>query len=200
MEFRKTNLKDACLVTIKRIEDNRGYFARAWCRDEFLQHGLNPDILQLNVGFSHQSGTLRGMHYQLPPHAEAKFVRCTRGAIYDVIIDLREGSPTAGQWYGAELSADNGLMLYVPEGFAHGYQTLLDDTEMYYTTTALYAPTAARGVRFDDPAFGITWPLPVSMISTADRDWPAFQSWLPASCVSSSIGDSRSNHKGDDRL
>ena len=197
MEFRKTHLKDAYLVSLKRIEDDRGYFARAWCRDEFLQHGLNPNILQLNVGFSHQNGTLRGLHYQLAPHAEAKFVRCTRGAIYDVIIDLREGSPTAGEWYGAELSADNGLMLYVPEGFAHGYQTLQDDTEMYYTTTAVYAPTAARGVRFDDPAFGIRWPLPVSMISTADRDWPAFQGWLPVSCEACSPGDSGSNSKGE---
>jgi dTDP-4-dehydrorhamnose 3,5-epimerase len=118
---------------------------------------------------------VRGLHYQLAPHGEAKYVRCTRGAIYDVIIDLREGSPTIRQWFGIELTPDSGLMLYAPEGFAHGYQSLQDDTEMYYITSAPYAPAAARGVRYDDPAFGVRWPLPVSVISEADRDWPDFQ-------------------------
>ena len=136
MEFTETPLKGACVVRLRKIEDDRGYFARAWCRDEFLQQGLNPAMVQLNVGFSHRRGTVRGMHYQLAPHAEAKFIRCTRGAIYDVIIDLREGSPTFGRWYGLELTPDNGLMLYAPEGFAHGYQTLQDDTEMYDLTSA----------------------------------------------------------------
>ena len=174
MEFTETTLKGAYVVRLRKIEDDRGYFARAWCCDEFLQQGLNPAIVQLNVGFSHRRGTVRGMHYQLAPHAEAKFIRCTRGAIYDVIIDLRERSPTFGRWYGLELAPDNGLMLYAPEGFAHGYQTLQDDTEMYYLTSAHYAPAAARGVRYDDPTFGVTWPLPVSLISMADRQWPDF--------------------------
>ena len=129
MEFTETPLKGACVVRLRKIEDERGYFARAWCCDEFVQQGLAPAMVQLNVGFSHRRGTVRGMHYQLAPHAEAKFIRCTRGAIYDVIIDLRERSPTFGRWYGLELAPDNGLMLYAPEGFAHGYQTLQDDTE-----------------------------------------------------------------------
>jgi dTDP-4-dehydrorhamnose 3,5-epimerase len=175
MEFVETGLKGAYVVGLKKIKDERGYFARAWCREEFLQHALNPQMVQLNVGFSHQRGTVRGMHYQLAPHAEAKFVRCTRGAIFDVIVDLRKESPTFGKWHGAELTADNGLMLYAPEGFAHGYQTLQNDTEMYYMTSAPYAPASARGVRHDDPAFGIRWPLPVSVISAADREWPVFR-------------------------
>lgn len=175
MEFIETSLRGAFVVRPKRIEDERGYFGRAWCREEFLEHGLNPQMAQLNVGFSHRRGTVRGMHYQVAPHAEAKFVRCTRGGMYDVIIDLREDSPTRGEWYGVELTADNGIMIYAPEGFAHGYQTLQDDTEMYYLTSAMYAPGSARGVRFDDPRFGIQWPLPVSMISVADRSWPDYQ-------------------------
>jgi dTDP-4-dehydrorhamnose 3,5-epimerase len=175
MEFIETSLKGAFVVRFKKIEDERGYFARAWCCEEFLQHGLISQMVQLNVGFSHRRGTVRGMHYQLAPHAEAKFVRCTRGAIYDVIVDLRKDSPTLGQWHGIELTPDNGLMVYVPEGFAHGCQTVQDNTEMYYMTSALFAPTAARGVRYNDPAFGITWPLPVSFISATDRDWPDFR-------------------------
>ena len=175
MEFSETSLKGAYVVRLKKIQDERGYFARGWCREEFLQHGLNPQMVQLNVGFSHRLGTVRGLHYQLAPHGEAKYVRCTRGAIYDVIIDLREGSPTVRQWFGIELTPDSGLMLYAPEGFAHGYQSLQDDTETYYMTSAPYAPAAARGVRYDDPAFGVRWPLPVSVISEADRDWPDFQ-------------------------
>lgn len=175
MEFAETALKGAYVIRLKKLEDARGYFARAWCCDEFERQGLNANMLQLNVGFSHSRGTVRGMHYQLPPHAEAKFIRCTRGSIYDVIVDLRKESPTFGRWLGQELTADNGLMLYAPEGFAHGYQTLQDDSEMYYFTTARYAPTAACGVRYDDPHLGINWPLPVSLISEADRNWPGFQ-------------------------
>lgn len=175
MTFAETSLKGACLVGLGKIEDERGYFGRAWCREEFKQHGLNPDMVQLNAGFSHRRGTVRGMHYQIAPHAEAKFIRCTRGAIYDVIIDLREGSATFGKWHGMELTADNGLMLYAPEGFAHGYQTLQDDTEMYYMTSSPYAPAAARGVRHDDPKFGVRWPVPITVISAADRAWPDYQ-------------------------
>jgi dTDP-4-dehydrorhamnose 3,5-epimerase len=129
-------------------------------------------MVQLNVGFSHRKGTLRGLHYQVPPHQEAKLIRCTRGAVFDVIVDLRPDSPTRGQWIGAELSEENSLMLYAPEGFAHGYQTLVDNTETYYLTSASYAASAARGVRYNDPAFGISWPLPVSVVSDADRRWP----------------------------
>jgi dTDP-4-dehydrorhamnose 3,5-epimerase len=175
MEFTETSLNGAYVVRLKRIEDERGFFARAWCREEFVQHGLEPGMVQLNVGFSHRRGTVRGLHYQLAPHAEAKFIRCTRGSIYDVIIDLREGSPTLAQWYGVELTPDSGLMLYAPGGFAHGYQALQDNTEMYYLTSTSYVAAAARGVRFDDRAFGINWPLPVSVISAADRSWPDFQ-------------------------
>jgi dTDP-4-dehydrorhamnose 3,5-epimerase len=174
MEFTETRLKGAFLVGLKKIEDHRGFFARGWCHDEFARHGLNPNMVQLNVGFSHTKGTVRGMHYQEPPHDEAKFVRCTRGAIFDVIVDLRAGSPTHGQWLGVELSAENSLMLYAPEGFAHGYQTLSDDAEMYYMTSSYYAAAAARGVRYNEPAFAIAWPLPVAAISEADATWPDY--------------------------
>ena len=172
MEFTETKLQGAFLITMKKIEDDRGFFARGWCRDEFTKHGLNPNMVQLNVGFSYKKGTLRGLHYQDPPHQEAKFVRCTRGAIFDVIVDLRPGSPTRGQWLGAELTPENALMLYAPEGFAHGYQTLADDTEMYYLTSGFYVASAARGVRYNEPAFGISWPLPIAVISEADQNWP----------------------------
>lgn len=175
MEFEETELAGAYLVRQKKLVDARGYFARVWCTEEFRQHGLDPTIVQINTGLSHAKGTLRGMHYQLAPHAEAKFMRCTRGAIYDVIVDLRPESATCGRWVGYELTAESGDMLYAPAGFAHGYQTLCADAEMYYTTSAMYAGASARGVRFDDPAFGIAWPLPVTVISDADRSWPKWQ-------------------------
>jgi dTDP-4-dehydrorhamnose 3,5-epimerase len=175
MIFTETELKGAYVVGVKKIEDERGFFARGWCQKEFAASGLNPNLVQINVATSLKKGTLRGMHFQEAPHDEAKLVRCTRGAIYDVIIDLRPGSPTRTRWIGLNLSADNYQMLYAPEGFAHGYQTLTDDAEMYYQTSAFYAPSAARGVRYDDPAFGIRWPLPVSVISDADRKWPDYQ-------------------------
>jgi len=175
MEFTELKLKGAFLVSVKKIEDNRGYFGRAWCRDEFAKHGLNPNMLQLNVGFSHKKGTLRGMHYQEKPHEEAKFIRCTRGAIYDVIVDLRPDSPTHKQWFGIELTQDNGTMLYAPEGFAHGYQTLTDDADFYYLTSAAYASGAAKGARYNDQAFGIQWPLPPSIISEPDQKWPDYR-------------------------
>jgi dTDP-4-dehydrorhamnose 3,5-epimerase len=175
MEFTETKLKGAFVVRLKKIEDQRGHFARGWCRDAFAKHGLNPNMVQLNTGFSHKKGTVRGMHYQEAPHAEAKFVRCTRGAIFDVIVDLRPDSSTRAQWFGAELTADNGMMLYAPEGFAHGYQTLTDDADMYYLTSAPYASGAAKGVRYNDPAFGIQWPLPVSVVSEPDQMWPDYR-------------------------
>ena len=174
MEFAPTELPGAFLVKLKRIEDHRGFFARGWCKDEFCKHGLNPEMLQLNIGFSHTKGTVRGLHYQEAPHAEVKFMRCTRGAIFDVVVDIRPESATYGRWVGFELSAENGQMLYAPEGFAHGYQTLTDDAEMYYMTTKPYAPGSARGIRYDDPAFQIDWPETVSVISDADKNWPAF--------------------------
>jgi len=175
MEFTETSLTGAFLVGLSKITDDRGFFARAWCKDEFAKHGLNPNMMQLNTAFSHKKATLRGLHYQEAPHAEAKFVRCTKGAIFDVIVDLRDGSPTKGQWFGAELTADNGRMMYAPEGFAHGYETLTDDAEMYYLTSASYAATAARGIRYDDPAFGIVWPLPIAVVSEADTKWADYQ-------------------------
>jgi dTDP-4-dehydrorhamnose 3,5-epimerase len=174
MQFTPTKIAGAYLVAPHRIDDHRGYFARGWCERELLEHGLTGAMVQLNIGFSHHQGTIRGLHYQLPPHAEAKFVRCTRGAIFDVVVDLRHDSPTRAQWVGAELSEANGLMLYAPPGCAHGYQTLVDNTEAYYLTSLPYAPDAARGVRYNDPAFGIVWPLAVSTISQADSDWPDF--------------------------
>jgi dTDP-4-dehydrorhamnose 3,5-epimerase len=175
MEFTETKLKGGFLVRLRSIEDHRGYFARAFCRDEFLAHGLNGNMIQLNVGFSHAKGTLRGLHYQEAPHQEAKIVRCSRGAIYDVMVDVRPESPTRGQWVAAELTPDNRSMLYVPEGFAHGYQTLVDDTEITYLASRSYVAAAATGVRFNDPAFAIEWPLPVAVVSDADRNWPDFE-------------------------
>ena len=145
---------------------------RAWCSREFAEHGLNFVPLQANMGLSVSKGTVRGMHFQDAPALEAKLVRCTRGSIFDVALDLRPGSATYGKWYGTELSAENGRMLYVPECCAHGYQTLEDGTEMYYMTSAFYTPSAVRGVRFDDPAFNIEWPLPVTALSEQDNKWP----------------------------
>ena len=174
MQFTPTTLQGLFVIDLKKITDDRGYFARAWCRDTLASQGLNPNQTQLNVGYSHKKGTLRGMHYQKAPHAEVKIVRCTRGAVFDVAVDLREGSATRGQWFGVELSAENGKQLYIPEGFAHGYQTLVDASEIEYSTTHVYAAASASGVRFDDPAFGIRWPLPVSVISEPDRKWAPF--------------------------
>jgi dTDP-4-dehydrorhamnose 3,5-epimerase len=174
MHFAETELKGAHVVHLQRFEDDRGFFARAWCRQEFQRFGLNPEMAQLNVGFSHKRGTIRGMHFQVFPHAEAKYVRCTRGAIFDVIIDLRETSPTFKRWIGIELTAENGLSVYAPEGFAHGYQTLCDEAEMCYMTSAAYVPGSARGVRWNDPAFNIDWPLPAGPVSDQDRNWPDF--------------------------
>jgi len=174
MIFTETKLKSAYIIDINKIEDDRGFFARGWCKKEFEEHGLNPNLAQLNIGYSHKRGTLRGMHYQRAPREEAKLVRCTKGAIYDVIIDLRRDSPTHLQWIGVDLTEENRRMLYAPEGFAHGYQTLSDNTEIYYQTTQFYAPELATGVRYDDPAFGILWPVSIDVISNQDRNWPTY--------------------------
>ncbi len=174
MIFTETKLPGAFVIDLQPIEDARGLFARSWSEEEFAQHGLNTRIKQANVSFNRTKGTLRGMHRQAEPFAEVKLVRCTRGAIYDVIIDLRPDSPTYMQWTGVELTADNRRMFYVPENFAHGFQTLEDNTEVTYQVSQVYTPGAERGIRFDDPAFGIEWPLPVALISDKDRTWADF--------------------------
>lgn len=176
MIFKKTPLAGAYVVELNKIKDARGFFARNWCREDFETAGLNANIAQCNVAFNEKAGTLRGLHFQVAPYAEAKLVRCTRGEIYDVALDLRPDSPTHKQSFGATLTADNHLMLYIPEGFAHGYQTLTDEAEVSYMTTYVYTPHAARGWRYDDPAFGIKWPLAVSVISDADRNWKPY--WI----------------------
>ena len=174
MILHETALKDAYVIDIERREDNRGFFARAWCKKEFAAHGLNADMAQYNIGFSKKRGTLRGMHYQGVPYEETKLVRCTMGAIYDVVLDLRSDSPTYKQWIGVELTADNRRMLYIPEGCAHGYQTLADKTEIVYQASQFYAPECARGVRYNDPTFGIQWPITVQVISDTDKNWPDY--------------------------
>lgn len=173
MIFQKTKLQDAYLIEIEKRSDQRGFFARMWCRKEFEDHGLVSQVVQTNISYNIKKGTIRGMHFQIDPYQETKLVRCTRGAIYDVIIDLRADSPTYGEWTGVELSADNYRMIYVPKNFAHGFQTLADDTEVTYQVTEFYTPGAERGLRYDDPAFGIIWPLPVSVISEKDKSWLA---------------------------
>lgn len=172
MIFEKTSLADAYLVKPNIFNDERGSFARTMCRSEFEQHGLNGDFVQQNTAVSNKVGAVRGMHFQLAPYTEAKFVRCIRGAVLDVIVDLRRGSPSFLRHAAFELSAENHHMLYVPEGFAHSYQTLTDDCEMTYLVTAPYTPSAEGGVRFNDPRLGIDWPLPVSSISIKDAAWP----------------------------
>jgi dTDP-4-dehydrorhamnose 3,5-epimerase len=174
MRFTELPIQGAYLVDVDRIGDDRGFFGRLWCQRELEDMGLNGTIVQSNVGISVKAGTTRGLHFQTAPHSEVKFVRCSRGVMYDVIVDLRKDSPTFKKWFGIELTAENCRMLYVPEGCATGYQTLVDNTEMYYHTTAFYAPDFATGVRHDDPAFGIEWPLPVSVMSDNDKNWPDF--------------------------
>ena len=174
MIFTETPLKDAYIIELERIEDERGFFARSWCAGEFEKHGLNPNLVQCNVSFNKKKGTLRGMHYQAAPHEEAKFVRCTKGALYDVIIDLRPDSPTFKHWFGVELTAENRKSFYIPEGFAHGFQTLEDDTEVFYQMSECYDPESARGVRYDDPAFGIAWPSSHITVSPKDNSYPLF--------------------------
>jgi dTDP-4-dehydrorhamnose 3,5-epimerase len=174
MLFNELSLQGAYLITVEKREDERGFFARSWCQREFGNLNLNTNLAQCNISYSKCRGTLRGMHYQLAPHAECKLVRCVRGAIYDVIIDLRPQSPTFHKWFGVELTANDYRMLYVPEGFAHGFETLTDDTEVFYQVSEFYQPEAERGVRWNDPKIGIDWPLPVQLISEKDQNYP----WL----------------------
>jgi len=168
----ETGLAGAVVVEPTPATDERGFFARTWCARTFAAWGLDPALTQCSVSFNHRRGTLRGMHYQADPHGEAKLVRCTRGAIFDVIVDVRPGSPTYGRWFGAELTPDNHLGLFIPTGFAHGFQTLADDSEVFYQISVEYVAAAARGIRHDDPAIGIVWPLPVAVISERDRALP----------------------------
>jgi dTDP-4-dehydrorhamnose 3,5-epimerase len=176
MRFRELNLTGAFLIEPELVKDERGFFARIWCQRELRAHGLNSHLAQASVSFSKEMGTLRGMHYQAPPHEEVKLVRCTMGAIYDVIIDLRNESPTFRQWEAFELSAENRLILYVPEGFAHGFITLENETEVGYHISEFYAPAQARGVRWNDPAFSIQWPMEPRVISPRDMDYSDFRS------------------------
>lgn len=175
MRFIETGLCGAYLVEAERLADERGFFALTWARNEFVARNLNPDLAQCNLSYNHRTGTVRGMHWQAAPHAETKLVRCTRGSIYDVIVDVRADSPTYLQWVGAELTAENRRALYIPEGCAHGFQTLEDDSEVLYMITEYYTPAAARGMRWDDPAIGLTWPHPVSVISARDAAYPDFR-------------------------
>jgi dTDP-4-dehydrorhamnose 3,5-epimerase len=168
MLFEKIPLQGAYLLKPQKLEDNRGFFARAFCAAEFVQYGLNPSVLQCNVSFNRRKATLRGMHYQATPHAEAKLVRCTAGAIHDVIVDLKPESATYCRWFDVELSSENRWMLYVPEGFAHGYLTLTEGAEVFYQVSQSYVPESERGVRWNDPAFGIQWPIAPEVISERD--------------------------------
>lgn len=172
MIFTETRLKGAYIIDIEKREDHRGFFARGWCQQEFDVHGLVSRVVQTNISFNRRKGTLRGMHYQVAPFAETKLVRCTRGAIWDAIIDLRPDWPTYKQWLGVELTAENHKMLYVPEGFAHGFITLEDNAEVTYQVSQFYTPSCERGVRWNDPAFGIVWPVKVEAISDKDANWP----------------------------
>ena len=172
MQFRASRIAGAWVIDITPIHDRRGFFATTWLPDELRQHGIDPVVAQCNLAFNHQRGTLRGLHFQTPPHAQSKIVRATRGALLDVIVDLRPDSPTCRQWESIELTADNRRMLYIPAGLAHGYLTLTDDAEMFYQASSPWAPQAEAGVRWNDPAFGITWPFEPTVISEKDRTWP----------------------------
>ena len=174
MKFHPTPLDGAYTIELEKRGDERGFFARLFCQKEFEAAGLAMSVLQINNSLSAKAGTLRGMHYQLAPAAEIKVVRCVRGALFDAIVDLRPDSPTFGTWFGTELSAENRRMLLVPQGCAHGFLTLTDDTEAFYLVSAFYAPELERGVRYDDPRFGIEWPTRPAEVSPKDRDWPDF--------------------------
>jgi dTDP-4-dehydrorhamnose 3,5-epimerase len=173
--FKETNLPGAFVIELQRLEDERGFFARAFSQDEFEEHGLNPVIAQANIAYNTKKGTLRGMHFQYPPAAESKLVRCTRGAILDIIVDLRPESPTYLDHFEVELDEDNHLALYVPERFAHGYQALQDGTETSYQVGEFYTPGTEGGLKYDDPSLGLSWPLPVEVISPKDQGWLPYE-------------------------
>jgi dTDP-4-dehydrorhamnose 3,5-epimerase len=175
MIFYKTRIEGVIEIHLEPNPDDRGFFARTWCQNEFEKQGLNSKLVQCSLSFNTKKGTLRGMHYQAPPHVEAKLVRCSRGAVYDVVIDLRPESPTYEQWVGLLLTADKRNMLYVPERCAHGFLTLADETEVFYQMSEFFSPESARGVRWNDPAFQIVWPGAVEVISERDRNYPDFE-------------------------
>jgi dTDP-4-dehydrorhamnose 3,5-epimerase len=174
MKFYKVDLEGACIIELDRLEDERGFFARTWCQRELEEHGLAARVAQANVSYNARAGTLRGMHYQVAPYEETKLIRCTRGALYDVIVDLRRGSPTYKKWMGVELTSNNYKMLYVPAHFAHGFVTLEDNTEAIYFVSEFYTPGAERGLRWNDPELGISWPRPAGVISEKDANWPDY--------------------------
>src|SRR5688500_17780012 len=174
MIFHETPIAGAYVLELERKQDHRGFFARIWCASELAEKGLKAEIVQSNVGFSTRKGTLQGLHFQVAPHTEVKVIRCTRGAIYNVIVDLRPNSPTRAQWFGVELNEENGKILYVPEGCAQGYLTLQDNTEINYHTSRQFAPDSASGVRYNDSAFQIVWPGEIAVISDQDRAWPEY--------------------------
>ncbi len=174
MIFEPTPLAGAFLVRLEPRHDERGFFARSWCREEFLARGLSGDVVQSSLSYNHRRGTLRGLHYQAPPHAETKLVRCTRGRIYDVIVDLRRDGPTFKRWWATELSADNRHMVYIPEGLAHGFLTLEDNAEVAYQMSTPHRPETARGLRYDDPALAIDWPFAPIVVGSRDRSFALF--------------------------
>jgi dTDP-4-dehydrorhamnose 3,5-epimerase len=174
MIFNETKIPGVYVIELEKREDSRGYFARAWCQKEFSAHNL-PAFVQTNMSMCRQKGTIRGLHYQAAPHGEAKYMRCIRGAIYDVVVDVRPDSPTYKKWFGVELSAENRKAIFVPEGLAHAYQALTDDAEVIYSASAFYTPGAERGLRWNDPAFNIEWPIREALVSDKDAKWPDFK-------------------------
>lgn len=174
MIFAEASLPGVWVIEPEKLQDERGFFARVWCQHEMAARGLSIALVQSNISFNNQKGTLRGLHYQASPYAEVKLVRCTRGALYDVVVDLRAESPTFKRWMAVELTADNYKLLYIPVGCAHGFQTLADNTEVFYQMSEFYHPECARGVRWNDPAFGVVWPLEAKIISEKDQHYPDF--------------------------
>jgi dTDP-4-dehydrorhamnose 3,5-epimerase len=189
MIFKKTLFDSVYIIEIEKQTDFRGFFGRAWCKREFEAYGLKTELVQSNVGFSRSAGTLRGLHYQSEPHAEVKLVRCVKGSIYDVMIDMRPQSSTYMQWLGIELKAESYRMIYVPEGFAHGYLTLKDNTEVMYQVSEYYTPGSERGIRFNDPAFAIRWPEDILFISDKDLSWQDFSPGGRENETAASIAD-----------
>jgi dTDP-4-dehydrorhamnose 3,5-epimerase len=171
MNFTETKLKGAYLVELQKLEDERGFFARSWCQREFNEHGLDPNLVQCDISFNKQRGTLRGMHFQLPPFEESKLVRCTRGSVYDVMVDLRPVSETFLQWVAVELTANNYRSVFIPKRFAHGFLTLEDETEVFYLISEFYAPDYSYGLRWDDPLLNVNWPIPIQIISDKDHNF-----------------------------
>ncbi|AFS80013.1 dTDP-4-dehydrorhamnose 3,5-epimerase [Candidatus Nitrosopumilus koreensis AR1] len=175
MKFHELKIKGVFIVEIEKIEDERGFFARTWDKNEFLKNNLNPEIVQCNISFNSKKGTIRGMHYQESPYEEAKIVKCVKGKVFEVFIDLRKNSETFKKWGSVELSSEENFELYVPEGFALGFQTLEDNTELFYQMSQYYMPENANGIRWDDPMFNIKWPMTPSIISQKDKDWTNFK-------------------------